>query len=134
MRTMFITVTGLKHYLGTRPFRVGRIVRLCKEPRNEYDEEAIRVELPYIDTIGYVANSASTVYEGTFSAGFIGDEIEDVAYAEVEFITHSAVIAAVIPPDVLEEIRQSTPERIPELPHKDGFEAPTEKERFKIRF
>ena len=96
MSEIYITITGQNHYLGIKPFKVGRRVRLVKDTDNGHDSEAIRVELPYIDTIGYVANSTHTVYGGTQSAGRIYDRIGDVACAEVMFITHSGVIARVL--------------------------------------
>ena len=92
MNEIYITITGQNHYLGMNLFKVGRRVRLVKDTDNGYDSEAIRVELPYIDTIGYVANSTHTVYDGTQSAGRIYDRIGDVACAEVMFITHSGVL------------------------------------------
>ena len=88
MSTMFVTITGIHHYYGDKPFEIGRVVRLVKEPDNKHDSDAIRVELPFIETVGYVANSTSTVYRGTYSAGRIYDKIDDVAFAEVAFITH----------------------------------------------
>lgn len=96
MSEIYITITGQNHYLGMKPYKVGRRVRLVKDTDNGYDSEAIQVKLPYIDTIGYVANSTHTVYDGTQSAGRIYDRIGDVACAEVMFITHSAVIARVL--------------------------------------
>ena len=50
MKNIFITITGQNHYLGLKPYKVGRIVKIVKDIDNEYDEEAIRVELPFIDT------------------------------------------------------------------------------------
>lgn len=97
MSEIYVTITGQNHYLGMKPFKVGRRVRLVKDKDNDYDSEAILAELPYIDTIGYVANSTHTVYEGTQSAGRVYDRIGDVACAEVMFITHSGVIAKVVP-------------------------------------
>lgn len=102
MKNMFITITGQNNYLGMKPFKVGRIVKIVKEPENQYDEDAIRVELPFIDTIGYVANSVNTVFAGMCSAGKLYDKIDDYAYAEVMFITHSSVIALVVPPEEIE--------------------------------
>ena len=102
MKSMFITITGQNNYLGMKPFKVGRIVKIVKEPENQYDQDAIRVELPFIDTIGYVANSVNTVFAGTCSAGKLYDKIDDYAYAEVMFITHSSVIALVVPPEEIE--------------------------------
>ena len=89
----------MNRYLGLKPFKVGRIVKLCKEQNNEYDETAIRVELPFIDTVGYVANSTSTVYKGTFSAGRLYDKIGDEAFAEIMFVTHSSAIAILVHPE-----------------------------------
>ena len=103
MENMFITITGQNHYLGMKPFKVNRLVKIVKEPENDFDSEAIRVELPYIDTIGYVANSANTVFAGTCSAGRLYDKIEDYAFAQVMFITHSSVIAIVVPKEEVEE-------------------------------
>lgn len=99
MEDIFITITGLNHYLGMKPFKVGRKVRLVKDKENDFDSEAIRVELPYIDTIGYVANSTHTVYDGTLSAGRVYEKIAEKAVAQVMFITHSGVIAKVLSED-----------------------------------
>ncbi len=48
---------------------LGRIIKLVKGPYTEYDSEAIRAELPFVDKIEYVANSVYTVVKGTFSLG-----------------------------------------------------------------
>lgn len=95
----FITITGVNHYYGMKPFEPGRIIRLVKDKDNEHDEEAICVELPYIDKIGYVANSPNTVAKGTYSAGRVYDLFDDDAYAQVLFITHASVICALIIPE-----------------------------------
>ncbi|MBQ4324985.1 MAG: HIRAN domain-containing protein [Clostridia bacterium] len=89
----YVTVTGQSYYLGMRPFGVGRVVRLCKEPDNRYDAEAIRVQVPYLGTVGYVANSTTTVFRGTESAGRIWEKVPAVSYAKVQFITREGVIA-----------------------------------------
>ncbi|MFC0905714.1 HIRAN domain-containing protein [Clostridium sp. MT-14] len=99
----FITITGLNHYYDKKPFEVGRILKIVKEPENEYDQEAICAELPYIGTVGYVANSPGTVFRGTVSSGRLYDSIGDYAYAQVCFITHSSVIALVLSPDEVGE-------------------------------
>ncbi|MFB0920664.1 MAG: HIRAN domain-containing protein [Oscillospiraceae bacterium] len=103
MENNFITITGMNHYLGMKPYKINRLVKLVKESDNTYDPEAIRVELPFIDTIGYVANSVNTVFAGTYSAGRLYDKFEDHAYAQVMFITHSSVIAIVVPKEEVEE-------------------------------
>ncbi|MBR5437316.1 MAG: hypothetical protein IKV21_00210 [Clostridia bacterium] len=102
MESYFITVTGIKNYYGFKPFTVGQIIRIRKEENNLYDCEAIVAELPFIGTVGYVANSPSTVYAGTVSAGRLYDKIESFALARVAFITHSSVIASVLSPEEAE--------------------------------
>lgn len=99
MENIFVTITGQNSYLGLKPYKVGRVVKLVKDKDNEHDEDAIRVELPFIDTIGYVANSTDTVYKGTFSAGRLYDKIGDEAFAQIMFVTHSSAIALILPPD-----------------------------------
>lgn len=89
---VYFTVTGTSHYYGLKPLEPGRVIDLVKEPENLYDSEAIKVQLPYIDTIGYVANSAHTVAGGTFSAGRLYDKIADTAKAKVLFSYHDAAI------------------------------------------
>ena len=103
MENYFVTITGMSHYLGMNPYKINRLVKLVKEPDNPHDPEAIRVELPFIDTIGYAANSVNTVFAGTYSAGRLYDKFEDYAYAQVMFITHSSVIAIVVPKEEVEE-------------------------------
>ena len=101
--TYFVTITGLNHYYGKKPFEIGRIIRLIKKPDNEYDKEAIAAFLPFIDKIGYVANSTNTVYDGTISAGRLYDKIEDYAYGKVMFVTHSSAIVLVLDKEDVEE-------------------------------
>ncbi|MHC6181206.1 HIRAN domain-containing protein [Clostridium sp. JNZ X4-2] len=102
-KNCFITITGLNHYYDKKPFEIDRILKIVKEPENEYDGEAIRVELPYIGTMGYVANSPNTVFKGTISSGRLYEHIGEYAYAQVYFITHSSVIALVLLPDKIEK-------------------------------
>ena len=109
MENIFITITGVNHYFGMKPFKVGKIFKIVKDDDNDHDEEAIRAELPMIDTIGYVANSTSTVYAGTISAGRLYDKIDGYAYAQTMFITHSSVIALVLPPEAVEGPDEDTP-------------------------
>ncbi len=101
--TYFITITGLEHYYGKKPFEIGRIFKIVKEPDNEHDHEAIAVLLPHVNKVGYVANSPNTVYKGTLSAGRLYDKIDSYAYAQILFITHSSCIAIVLEKDEVEE-------------------------------
>lgn len=117
-KTYFVTITGLNHYYGKKPFEIGRIIKLIKEPDNEYDKEAILAFLPYIEKIGYVANSANTVYDGTISAGRLYDKIDDYAYGRVMFVTHSSAIVLVLDKEDVEEEDDETDET-PEVPKKE---------------
>ena len=98
----FVTITGIDHYYGKRPFKIGRIFQLIKDRRNQYDGEAIMAYLPFIEKIGYVANSVDTVYRGTLSAGRLYDKMGDYAFAKVMFITHTSVIAVVLDKEEME--------------------------------
>lgn len=98
-KSIFITITGANNYFGKAPFKIGRTFKLEKEPDNSFDCEAIKVSHPLIGTVGYVANSIHTVYEGTYSAGRLYDKFDSAAHAEVMFITHSSVIARVLADD-----------------------------------
>ena len=57
MAKTYFTLTGTKHYYGRDFLEKGMQVKLIKEPDNDYDREAIRVELSGLGKIGYVANS-----------------------------------------------------------------------------
>ena len=100
METMFVTITGVNHYYGLKPFKVGGILKLVKDKHNDFDGDAIEVKMPYIDTAGFVANSPNTTFKGTFSAGRVYDNFGDYCYARIMFITHSSVIALVLPEEV----------------------------------
>ena len=94
-REQHLTITGFDHYYGTRPFALGNLIRCCKEPSNPHDHEAICCRLPFIGTVGYVANSAHTVAGGTLSAGRLYDKVPRQFYARVLFTTHSQIICRV---------------------------------------
>ena len=100
MEHYFVTVTGLDHYYGKKPFKSGAILKLVKDKYNTHDSEAIRVVMPFIDTVGFVANSPNTVFEGTVSAGRLYDKFDEVIMARVMFVTHSSVIAYVVFPRI----------------------------------
>lgn len=95
-KNYFITITGTKYYYGMKPFEIGRIFKLVKEPENEYDSEAIRAELPFIDKVGYVANSTCTVAKGTYSAGRVYDLFKNKAYGQVLFTLNNSAICLLI--------------------------------------
>jgi hypothetical protein len=98
---LYVTITGLNFYYKMKPFKIGSLVTLKKEPDNDYDDEAIEVLAPLLGRVGYVANSAHTTAGGTMSAGRLYDEIPDECAAIVRFMTSSKVIARVLPDKTL---------------------------------
>lgn len=58
-------------------------VILEKDKDNKYDSEAIRVKMPGVGEIGYVANSPRTVLGESMSAGRIYDKIGDTAEGKI---------------------------------------------------
>ena len=101
---LFATVVGLKNYKGSQVFKLKSIIKLIKEPENDYDTEAIVCELKYIGKTGYIANSTTTVIKGTMSAGRIYDKIDEVSFAEVKFIANDSVIAKILTSEEIAEL------------------------------
>lgn len=95
MSSCYITVTGLNHYFGADFIEPKMTVKLVKEPDNEFDREAIRVEMDGLGKIGYVANSPRTVQGESFSAGRIYDRIGDTAAATVQFVLPMGLLCVV---------------------------------------
>lgn len=93
-KTLF-TLTGCNHYLGTEFMKKGMKVKLVKEPDNQYDSEAIMVKIDGIK-IGYVANSTSTVYKDTLSAGRLYDKIGKKAKAKIVIVFNSGAICRLV--------------------------------------
>ncbi|NMD38294.1 MAG: hypothetical protein GYA87_06420 [Christensenellaceae bacterium] len=102
-KDVFISITGVQYYFDIKPFDIGSLVRLKKEPSNKYDAESIQVILPIIGCVGHVANSPRTVARGTISAGKLYDMMGDECAAEVMFITQSKIIAKVYLNKILKE-------------------------------
>lgn len=96
MKEKYITITGMNHYYGIKPFSVGKKVKCIKEKNNPYDDEAIKVVMKEIGTVGYVANSPYTAATGTLSAGRIYEKVKKKFIVEVMFITSSKVICRVV--------------------------------------
>ncbi len=97
MNEFYITVTGFWHYAGIQPFYIGSVLRCEKEPHNPYDDEAIRVSLYPLGTVGYVANSVNTKANGTKTASGLYSQLPKSFKAEVLFTTKTKVICRVIP-------------------------------------
>ena len=91
----YITIAGTRHYYGTDIFRKGMEVRLIKEPKNEVDRDAIRVEVQGLGKVGYVANSVYTVKGESVSASRLYEHIGKKADAKVTAVIPGGVICAV---------------------------------------
>lgn len=78
-----ISITGTRFYFGIEIFEPGMIVDLIREPENEHDPDAIRVEIEG-EKVGYVANSEYTMVENIKSASDIAKM--KLAKAEIIFI------------------------------------------------
>lgn len=72
------------------------ILNLKKEKDNEYDKEAISVNLPGLGKIGYVANSPYTVLGESYSAVRLYDKISEEASGKVKFKLDKGVICEFI--------------------------------------
>ena len=107
---IYATIVGLNNYEGSKVFKIGSIVRLVKEPENDYDLEAIACESKYVGKTGYIANSAKTVTKGTMSAGRIYDKIDDISFCEVKFVSNDSVIAKVLTYEQIKELQDSNEE------------------------
>ena len=71
-------------------------VYLKKQKDNEYDKEAISVNLAGLGKIGYVANSPYTVLGESYSAGRLYDKMSEEANGKVKFILDKGVICELI--------------------------------------
>lgn len=91
----FFTLVGTKYYFGDEFLKPGLKVELKKEPDNEYDKEAICVNLEGLGKIGYVGNSPHTVIGDSMSSGRLYDKIGDTAIGEVVFVTTKGVLCRV---------------------------------------
>lgn len=107
---LFTTIVGLKNYEGNKVFKIGSIVKLVKEPDNDYDLEAIACEIKYIGKSGYIANSTKTVTKGRMSAGRIYDKINDISFCEVKFVSTDSVIAKVLNEEEIAKLQNENPD------------------------
>lgn len=96
MEKVFFTIAGAKHYYGQEFFEPKMEVKLIKEPDNEYDKEAIKVELEGLGLVGHVANSPYTVMGESMSAGRIYDRIGDEAVGVVKYVLTKGVLCEIV--------------------------------------
>ncbi len=104
MKKIYFTITGTKYLYGHDFFEPKMTVRLVKEPDNEYDSEAIRVEAEGLGKVGYVANSTYTVEGISWSAGRIYDKIGKTARATVMYKLPKNVLCYIDPDSLISEI------------------------------
>ena len=72
MKTIYVTITGTDFCCGLDFFRRHDALILKKEPKNEWDREAIAVYREGLGKVGYVANSPKTVLaKATVLAAFM---------------------------------------------------------------
>ena len=102
-KKVYITITGTKFYYGQEFLEPKMKVTLRKDPDNEHDNEAIKVELEGLGQIGHVANSPHTVIGESFSAGRLYDKIGDTAEAEILYVLPAGVLCVVNPEQIQEE-------------------------------
>lgn len=107
-KDLYFTVNAVNMFHGIKPFKIGSLIKLVKEPENNYDSEAIVVELRYAGPSGYVANSVKTVAKGTYSGGRLYDKILNVDYAQVKFIVDETIIAKVLSKNELEKEKENS--------------------------
>ncbi len=92
MEKIYFTIVATCFYHGKEFFEKDMKVRLVKEPDNEHDREAIKVELEGLGQVGYVANSPKTVIGESYSAGRIYDKIGDTAEGTVLYNVDDGVL------------------------------------------
>ena len=95
MEKIYFTIAGMKHYYGNEFVETGMEVKLEKDPDNEADKEAIKVEMEGLGTIGYVGNSPYTVVGESMSAGRMYDKIGDKAVGVVKYKLTNCVLCEV---------------------------------------
>ena len=92
MERIYFTIAGTHFYHGKDFFEKDMEVKLVKEPDNDYDKEAIKVEVEGLGLVGYVANSPYTVVGESYSAGRLYDKIGDTAEGTVLFVVDGGVL------------------------------------------
>lgn len=114
MYTIYFTIAGTKFRFGDEFMESGMAVRLVKEPDNEHDTEAIKVEMDGLGHVGYVANSPHTVLGESMSAGRLYDRIGDTAFGKILYKLPQGVLCTVdedsiiyAPPETPEEAEES---------------------------
>lgn len=104
MEKIYFTIAGTKHYYGQEYLEPKMEVKLVKEPDNEFDKEAIKVEMAGLGLVGYVANSPYTVQGESISAGRLYDRIGDTAQGIVKYVLPQGVLCELVLAETEDEI------------------------------
>lgn len=96
MKEMYFTITGCNHYFGSEFMKQGMRVELAKDIENEYDKEAIQVNMRGLGKVGYVANSTHTVRGESMSAGRLYDKLGDKAKGKILFVVDGGVVCRIV--------------------------------------
>lgn len=95
MKKLYFTITGTSYRYGKDFFEPKMQAKLVKDPDNEFDKEAIKVELEGLGQVGYVANSPNTVQGENMSAGRLYDKIGDTATGTILYVLPHGVLCCV---------------------------------------
>ncbi|HAE45160.1 MAG TPA: hypothetical protein DCG37_06160 [Lachnospiraceae bacterium] len=90
---MYITINHLDDYMNR--VKVGDELSLRPDPDNPYDDEALKVMDAKGTQVGWVANSVCTVARGTYSAGRVYDQLQNMPRCKVLFILDDRAIAEI---------------------------------------
>lgn len=96
MEKIYFTIAGTKHRYRQEFFEPTQEVKIVKEPDNEYDKEAIKVEMDGLGLVEYVANSPYTVQGESMSAGRIYDCIGDTVKGVVKYVLPQGVLCELV--------------------------------------
>lgn len=107
MSEMYFTIAGCNHYYGNDFMKKGMKVKLEKEPDNEYDKEAIMVNIKGMGKCGYVANSPYTVKGESMSAGRLYDRLGIKAKAKIVFVIPGGAICKITKDGVSENTKET---------------------------
>ena len=92
MEKKYFTIAGTCHRFGSEFMEKGMKVKLVKEPDNEVDSEAIKVEMEGLGQVGYVSASYKTRIGDSLSAGRLYDKIGDTAMGTILFVLPQGVL------------------------------------------
>ncbi len=101
MAKIYFTIAGTQYHHGSEFMEPKMSVKLVKEPDNEVDKEAIKVEMAGVGHVGYVANSTRTVIGESYSAGRIYDKIGDEAKGKILYVLPDGVLCELDPKSLI---------------------------------